>query len=306
MAIVERIMSEPDAFIEPPEGFKKERFYGLRWLYHHFGELAETLLIAARWWMDNVWSYGERNAVLADWVARFDSLSGDEKTWAGLYVPSELYNGKIRGYMIFDPKELKVNNYCFYKKNAADKKKSLGVCPSTFEEDVQALLAPPADRESDASTGEVFGFQATIKGITVFKTVHKPTAEGRLTGAECDNDSNVLHHHPRVESAMKGLVAFAADDPIHEFLLSIDPATKPSKKEKDALQKGLKLKYEGKTSDFEDFNHLQDLSLLQVCPYLEFLLRYMDLKRIGDKRWFLSLVDSTRALPGGKKAIKMT
>jgi hypothetical protein len=105
---------------------------------------------------------------------------------------------------------------------------------------------------------------------------------------------------------MKGLVAFAADDPIHEFLLSIDPATKPSKKEKDALQKGLKLKYEGKTSDFEDFNHLQDLSLLQVCPYLEFLLRYMDLKRIGDKRWFLSLVDSTRALPGGKKAIKMT
>jgi hypothetical protein len=256
--------------------------------------------------MDNVWSYGERNAVLADWVSRFDSLSGDEKTWAGLYVPSELYNGKIRGYMIYDPKELKVHNYCFYKKNAADKKKSLGVCPSTFEEDVLALLSPPADRESEASTGEVFGFQATIKGVTVFKTVHKPTAEGRLTGAECDNDSNVLHHHPRVESAMKGLSAFAADDPIHEFLLSIDPASKPSKKEKDGLQKGLKLKYEGKPSDFEDFKHLHDLSLLQVCPYLEYLLRYMDLKRIGDKRWFLSLVDSTRALPGGKKAIKMT
>jgi hypothetical protein len=305
MAIVERIMSEPDEHIEAPEGFKKERFYGLRWLYHHFGELEETPLIAARWWMDNVWTFAERNAMLADWVTRYDTLSGDEKTMAGLFSPSELYNGKIRGYLIFDPKELKLANYCFYKKSAADKKKSLGVCPSTFENDVVTLLAPQVNRETD-DTDEVFGFQATIKGITVFKTVHKPTAEGRLTGAECDNDSNVLHHHPRVQSAMKGLSTYAPADPIHEFLLNADPAVKPSKKEKDALQKALKLKYEGKDSDFEDFTHLHDLSLLQVCPYLEYLLRYMDLKRIGDKRWFLSLVDSVRALPGGKKGIKMT
>jgi superfamily II DNA or RNA helicase len=305
MAIVERIMSEPDAYIEPPTGFKKERFYGLRWLYHHFGELEETPLIAARWWMDNVWSYDERNAVLADWVSRFDVLSGDEKTWAGLYVPAELYNGKIRGYMIFDPKELKIKNYCLYKKSAADKKKSLGICPSTFDDDVYKLLPAPVNRETD-DTGEVFGFQATIKGITVFKTVHKPSAEGRLTGAECDNDSNVLHHHPRVLSAMKGLETFAADDDIREFLLDINPDAKPSKKEKESLQKMLKLKYDGKESDFEDFHHLHELSLLQVCPYLEFLLRYMDLKRIGDKRWFMGLVDASRALPSGKKAIKMT
>jgi hypothetical protein len=305
MAIVERIMSEPDAYIEPPTGFKKERFYGLRWLYHHFGELEETPLIAARWWMDNVWSYDERNAVLADWVSRFDVLSGDEKTWAGLYVPAELYNGKIRGYMIFDPKELKIKNYCLYKKSATDKKKSLGICPSTFDDDVYKLLPAPVNRETD-DTGEVFGFQATIKGITVFKTVHKPSAEGRLTGAECDNDSNVLHHHPRVLSAMKGLETFAADDNIREFLLDINPDAKPSKKEKESLQKMLKLKYDGKESDFEDFHHLHELSLLQVCPYLEFLLRYMDLKRIGDKRWFMGLVDASRALPSGKKAIKMT
>lgn len=306
MAIVERVMSEPDAYIEPPTGFKKERFFGLRWLYHHFGELEETPLIAARWWMDNVWTYGERNAVLANWVTRFDSLNDDEKTWAGLYVPSEIYNGKIRGYMIFDPKDLSIKNLCFYKKNVTDSQKSLGTCPSTFDDDVAMLIAPAVNRENDESTDEVFGFQATIKGITVFKTVHKPTAEGRLTGAECDNDSNVLHHHPRVESAMKGLDTYATDDPIRKFLLNTDPSAKPSKKEKDALQKALKLKYEGKESDFEEFHHLHELSLLQVCPYLEFLLRYMDLKRIGGKRWFLSVIDSVRALPGGKKAIKMT
>jgi hypothetical protein len=105
---------------------------------------------------------------------------------------------------------------------------------------------------------------------------------------------------------MAALSEYAADDPIHVFLLNADKAAAPTKKEKDALQKALKLKYEGKDSDFEDFTHLHELSLLQVCPYLEFLLRYMDMKRVGDKRWFLNLVDSTRALPGGKKAIKMT
>ena len=57
---------------------------------------------------------------------------------------------------------------------------------------------------------------------------------------------------------------------------------------------------------FENFTHIYELSLLQVCPYLEFLLRYMDMKRIGDKRWFLTLVDAVRALPGGAKAIKMS
>lgn len=306
MSIVERMLSEPDAEISVPEGFKKERFYGLRWLYTHFGELEETPLVAARWWMDNVWSYEERNAVLADWVTRLESLKDDEATWARLYTPSEIYSGALKGYMIFDPKELKLKNYCFYKKNKEDKKKSLGICPSTFDGDVERLIAPPVNREGSEDTGDVFGFQASIKGITVFKTVHKPSAEGRLTGAECDNDSNVLHHHPRVESAMDAIITNMPDDPIVPFLLPTEKASAPSKKEKDNIQKALKLKYEGKLSDFEDFSHLHALSLLQVCPYLEFLLRYMDIKRIGDKRWFLSLVDSVRALPGGKKAIKMT
>jgi hypothetical protein len=305
MGLIERMILDPDAVIEPPEGFKKERFYGLRWLYTHFAELDETPLIAARWWMDNVWSFAERNAVLAHWVSRFDSLKDDEASWAQLYIPNEIYNDKLRGYLIFDTKELKVKNFCFYRKEKG-KKPELGICPSTFAADVEALIAEPVNRESEESTGDVFGFLVTVKGIVVFKTVHKPTAEGRLTGAQCDNDSNLLHHYHRVESAMQALAKADRRDPIIGHLLYTDPKTAPSKKEKDASQKALKAKYEGKHSDFDDFTHLHELSLLQVCPYLEFLLRYMDMKGVGGKRWFLSLVDSIRALPGGKQSIKMT
>lgn len=306
MRIVERIMSEPDSEIEVPEGFKKERFYGLRWLYTHFGELEETPLIAARWWMDNVWSYAERNAVLADWVTRLDSLKDDESVWVRLYIPTEVYNGALRGYMIYDPKEKKVANYCFYKKEKGDKKKSLGICPSTYAADVEKLVAPPVNRESAEDTGDIFGFLAALKGVTVFKTVHKPTAEGGLKGAECDNNSNILHHHPRVESAAAALKTHAADDPILPFLLETDLSAKPTADVKKEKQKELKKKYEGKKHTFENFAHIYELSLLQVCPYLEFLLRYMDMKRVGDKRWFLTLVDAVRALPGGTKAIKMS
>jgi len=303
LRIVERILAEPDSAIEPPTGMKKERFYGLRWLYTHFGGLGETPLIAARWWMDNMWTFAERNAVLADWLTRFDSLRGDEADWVKLYIPNEVYNGKIRGYLIYDPKERVVKNFCFSKKGG---KRVLDICPSTYDADVATLVAPPVDREDKEATGDVFGFLATVNRVVVFKTVHKPSAGKRLSGAECDNDSNVLHHYPRVVSAMEALVRYARTDPIIGMLLKTDSATAPSKAQKLAEQKALKAKYSGDESDFEDFSHLHSLSLLQVCPYMEFLLRYMDMKKVGDRRWFLSLVDSKRALPGGDKGIEMT
>lgn len=311
MSLVEDILSKPEDVLEAPDNFKRERFFGLRWLYGHFGNLEETPKIAARWWMDNVWSFEERNAVLGDWIRRSAALSETEAGYLALFIPSEVYLGKINGFMIFDPKELAVKNYCMYKKTVGAKTKELGICPSTFQADVDTLIAPRVDRASDKDVGLVFGFLTTITGTPVFKTVHKPSSKGMLSGAQCDNDSNVAHHHLRVAEAIAALLKYApADpllkDPIITNLLKGDAEEKPSKSEKLLKQKALKLKYEGKDSDFDDFAHLSELSLLQVCPYLEFILRYMDMKRIGGKRWFLSLVDSSRALPDGKEAIRMT
>ena len=41
--------------------------------------------------------------------------------------------------------------------------------------------------------------------------------------------------------------------------------------------------------------HVWDLTQKQICPYMEFLLRWMDEERISGKRWFLSMVDTARA-----------
>ena len=42
--------------------------------------------------------------------------------------------------------------------------------------------------------------------------------------------------------------------------------------------------------------HIWDLTQKQICPYMEFLLRWMDEERVGGKRWFLSMVDAARSL----------
>jgi hypothetical protein len=110
-----------------------------------------------------------------------------------------------------------------------------------------------------------------------------------------------------VNEATAALQTMAAGDPILPLLLDNRPDTAPTKKDKDALQKKVKDRYEGKpAAGLDDFTHLHALSLRQICPYMEFILRYMDMKKIGGKRWFMSAVDSARALPGGKKGIKMT
>jgi hypothetical protein len=308
METVGRMMTDVGGRIPVPEPFTEEALNGWRWIYHHFRTLPETRRIAAKWWMDNLWTPEQKRAVLADWTIRYDSLDGDEKMWAETLKPVELFKGAgIKGFLYFDTSDLKLKEFCM-----AGRDKKPDVCPSVFLKDVEAAIGPGIRREPLAAgepddVGPVFGFLVSNKGTIVFKTLHKPTAEGRLTGAECSNDSNVLHHHPRVNEATSVLQTKAATDLIIPLLLDNRPDTAPSKKEKDALQKSVKERYEGKpAAGLDDFTHLHALSLRQICPYMEFILRYMDMKKVGGKRWFLTAVDSVRALPGGKKAIKMT
>jgi hypothetical protein len=72
---------------------------------------------------------------------------------------------------------------------------------------------------------------------------------------------------------------------------------KTIKQRQDALKK----QFLTAGSEFRvDLEHTADLSLKQICPYMEFLLRYADRHSVERKRWFLSVVDSARA------GVKMT
>lgn len=316
MAIVEQIRAgrkeKVAREIAPPTGWGKARFFGFRWILSHYGSLPEMPKIAAQWWMDHLWSSAEREAVLSYWTREYDTLEADEKSWLEILKPVEYFDGELRGFSLFDTRDLTLKTFCLYKKDKKSKERELGLCPSIYKDTLDKLQGAPINRESDLDTGDVYGFLATDSGRVIFKTVHKPSASGRISGSECSNDSNLRHHHVKIISAMESLAAEARDDPINKLLLKASETDVPSRKAKTDAQAALLKKFSGDASYKEDDfarigTHLHYLSLQQLCPYLEFLLRYMNMKRIGGKHWFLTLVDSARALPADKKkAIKMT
>jgi len=291
--ILQNMLTKPTGPITKPANFKEESFNGLRWVYHHFAELEETTPIALRWWMDNVWTVGERAAVCAEYTRRgIATLTGEDAVYAKLLQPVELFTGAINGY--FEYKDEKVQPHCLIEGEAAPT-----VCPSSFMPTVNGIIGPAIDRVTD--TDDIFGMLVIKSGTTIFKTVDKTAGKVlKLEGAECANQSNLQNHWPRLKNVhAKIRAAFADDAPIIRLLLSEDPAAFiTDTKERAGIQDALKKVYDPTVRAADPslrITHISHLSLKQVCPYMEFLLRLMDMRRVSGKRWFLPLVDAVRA-----------
>ena len=131
----------------------------------------------------------------------------------------------------------------------------------------------------------------------MFKSVDMET--GKLGGAECANTTNLGNHRTLIKKLQQLIrVIYPATDPFVLRLLDETEYTKPtddvSKERKDAVKKRYDPSAKAKNPGL-DLEHIDDLSRLQICPYMEFLLRMLDVKKADGKRWFLSLVDSVRA-----------
>jgi hypothetical protein len=297
MTVVESILSTPVGKIAPPAGLTADVFNGWRWVLQHFGSLPETRAIAAAWFMDNLWSGEERGAALAYWTSNTDPAI-PTKIYADLLRPVELFtasDGKLRGYLLFDATALDVKAYCMTARDTMPQ-----ACSSEMMRFVEPIIGAAPDRIE--SSGEVFGFLVLDRGRVVYKTLHKPSAKGNLNGAQCATNSALTMHMPRVITTIEEIDKYAPADPIRSLLLDIAKETLPSDKEKAERQGDVTKRFSGKAAT-RDLIHLGDLTLKQLCPYTEYLLRYMELKKFGGKRWFFSLVDSARS---GPKKIKMS
>lgn len=290
------ILSKPSGHIEPPVGFKEETFNGLRWVYNHFADLEETVPIAIKWWMDNVWTTDERASVLRSFV-KATELTGDDAMIADLFRPVELFQGAIKGYFMY--KDISVQPHCIIEGETTPT-----ACPSSFLETIENMIGRPVDRRAD--TDDVFGMLVNKSGNAIFKTVDKTAGKVlKLEGAECANQSNLKNHEARILNVHKKIkAAFAADAPMVKLLLDDSfENTIDDNKVRQTIQDALKKLYNPKTKAADPslrITHVSHLSLKQICPYMEFLLRWMDMRRVGGKRWFLSLIDAVRA--GAKMA----
>jgi hypothetical protein len=261
--------------IKPPEGMKKVFFEGWRTVFYLFRKLPETGRIAEQWWMDTEWSLEQRGSVLKYYVQKSPLTESESQLLKG-YQPAEYFRSELSGYRVFNSATKKIETYCYLEGDASPQ-----ICPGNLLSEVEKVTGPPVDRKTQ--TGPAFGFLIPFKGSIVFKSVVK-SDDKEMKGAMCFNTSNLDNHTNRVkiiQSALREMLP--ADHAILDLLLDDDPANKVSEPEKARRQSSGELM------------HITDLTKNQVCSYMEFLLRWSDIHRVGGKRWFLSVVEAILA-----------
>jgi len=291
--ILKEILSKPTGSIARPTNFKEESFLGIRWVYSRFADLEETYEIGIKWWIDNVWTPSERAAVCETFLRRgLSTLTGDEALIARLLGPVELFTGSINGYHEY--KDGKLVRHCVIEGEG------LNICPDVelFTKPVDDIIGAPVDRVKD--TDDIFGMIVQKSGTSIFKTVDKTAGKVlKLEGAECANQSNLPNHWPRLKNVQGKIRAAFADQPIaSRLLLDDDASVLMDAKQRTMIQDAERKLLEPKTKADDPslrITHISHLSLKQICPYMEFLLRYAEMKRVGGKRWLLGLVDAVRA-----------
>ena len=260
-------------------------FNAWRWLLYHFREVAETVPIACHWWMDSKWTQAERTAVLKHWHTT--EPSGDQATYLS-YLTADLYRADINGFQVLQDGDLRT--YCVPKKAQVSDN-----CVA-YQSVIDKALGAPVERGSKKTMGDLYGMMRAEKGEAVFKTVD--LTKGILTGALCSNTSNAAQSLPRIKSIQDAVrKTLAKSDALVTALLDDAELTIPpsdvdaSKTRKADIAK----RYAGTKHTHPDvLLKLYDLTKYQWCPYMEFLLRVMDRKKVGAKRWFLSATEVKR------------
>jgi hypothetical protein len=262
--------------LAPPAGVPSLFFEGWRFAFHRFGKLNETRDIAMRWWTDVEWSQDQKINMFKKWLTT--KPTEEEKYIESLFVPLEFFRGELSGFYGIDLKKNTVVSYCFFEGDDAP-----SVCPSNMAEDIVQITGKPVNRVTD--TGPIFGLlnlNPKQSGAILFKSVSKE--DGSQEGAQCQNNSNLTSGRARIKNIHDQIRKYVReDDPILGMLLDDRSETIPSDSERKTRRSTMNIQ------------HLYDLSKNELCPYMEFLLRWMDKVRLSNKRWFLSLVESGRS-----------
>jgi hypothetical protein len=244
------------------------------WLTFHFREIPEIRLAAAAFWVERAWTAAERKNVLERIVINGAGTFNKDLVQAlakDLFAVSE-----IIGFKLVNPQSFNLESYC-YQEGA------FKTCPSSYDSIIDAKMGKPVDVK--AGTGDLFGFLVPRKDNTiVFKTLDKNNSKRIMgaVGADCSVASDLGGHRGRVRDIQTIIRKVAPD---FRSLMINDHDTDSARD-----VKGRPARQENYT-----FKHIDDLSHIFVCIYMETLLRLMDYKNYGKTRWFLNSVEASRA-----------
>jgi Type III restriction enzyme, res subunit len=258
----------------PPEVTTTYHVKAWGWLLFHFRAVPEIRLAAAAFWVERAWTVGERKLILEKIVK--EGREGFDADLLRALEKDMFTVGEISGYKIVNTTSFNLESFC-YQNSAFE------TCPSSYDSIIDAKMGKAVDVK--AGTGDLFGFLVPRKDNTiVFKTLDKNNSKRIMgaVGADCSVASDLGGHRGRVRD-------------IQEIIRRVAPELKPlmiNDLDTDAARdaKGRPARQESYI-----FKHIDDLSHIYVCIYMETLLRLMDYKKYNKTRWFLNAVEASRA-----------
>jgi hypothetical protein len=239
----------------------------LTWVVRRFCTLPEIRKIISDYWVDSSLNADERKQLLT-------LVLEGKITEPGILESLDrdiCHQGEIHAFKWMNPVSFELESHCL----------GLGRCPGTFEPTINKTLGPAVDVR--AKTGDIFGFMVPRRlaqgNDIVFKSLDKVKSKRVIgaVGSDCSVASDLGGHRERVRNIQELLQGYDSD--LGKILLNDD---KKAKKKKEKTGDGI-------------IAHIDDLSHIYICLYMEILLRIMDVKNYGDMRWYLNAVEANRA-----------
>lgn len=241
------------------------------WLLYHFHKVPEIREAAAHYWVDSGLNPDQRKQLLEQ-VVRNDKSKPElvKALKADIFKTAD-----IKGFEFMSTTSFNLESYCLQGD-------AFGICPGSFKSIIARELGAPIDIKS--GTGDIFGFLVPRKDNTmVFKTLDKINSKRIMgaVGSDCSLASDLGGHRGRIHS-IQDIIRSSIPDLV-PYIINDE---KREKKKKEGRQE---------RQIANEFNHIEDLSHIFVCMYMETLLRIMDLKKCMGLRWFLNAVETSRS-----------
>jgi len=266
-------------------GISKKAYLAIQawpWIIYHFRDIPEIRNIAAQVWTELVWTAEDRKNVIEKiLIEGLETVRKKEKDLVEALEKDIFITEKITGFNWINPYEKppKMESFCLQNGK-------FDLCPSNYKETINKKIGPPINIAKDA--GDLIGFLVPRKDkIIIVKTlqIDKKKSSTKIKGAvgsQCGVASDLGGARGRVKSVQDLIIDIAPE--LKKYL--VDTTDTAEARDEEGRQTRL---------DNLEFKHVDDFSHIFVCMFLETLIRIMDARKCGGKRWFLNAVEAFRA-----------
>jgi hypothetical protein len=303
---------------KPVRSIPEKGLHALRWVISWMSHIPiegikdDVLAIATMWFIDNMLTNQELIAIMQTLLIKREEripTSHNEDYVLNLMKQDITPTSSIiPGFFVYNVAAKSAQSYCYL-----DSKEGISQCDSGAEK-ILAKAFPIVRRGEQKKTGRkkkdagggdedhedivdvsnFFGMLVQISNDLTFKIVYRLKG-GSATGTVCKTPSGLATHRDRLRKLYKEI---PESSPIHAHLftdLSEARLDKDVDRERTTIQTDLDAMFKSETARDVKITDISQLIVVQVCVYLDFLLRWLDMKKTNGKRWYLRLTETARS-----------